>query len=180
MAEDVRNRIGRAFRDIVFDRSKEKLTVTALIERAGISRQTFYYYFEDIMDVMDFIFQKGLQTSLKRCATANSSREAIRYYLEDFLAFESVFPRLVGGRERLEQLIYKSASAFIRQLLPQYENYGELPQKDTPFLVGFYATILVHAILDHSDRKGLELLAREIDTALRGSLRAFGEVPPKT
>ena len=68
-----------------------------------------------------------------------------------------------------------SASAFIEQLLPRYADYGQLPQKDAPFLIDFYATILVHAILDRSDRKGLALLAQQIDTALQGSLRAFAE-----
>ena len=177
MAEDMRRRILRAFDSIVLERSGEKLTVKALIERAGISRQTFYYYFEDIMAVLDFVFQGGLQTSLKRCATARSTSEAIRFYLEDQLKFESVWPRLVGGRERLEQLIYDSASGFVAQLLPRSESYGALPQRDAPFLTGFYATILVHAILDHNDRKGLELLAEEIDTALSGSLNAFGARP---
>ena len=175
MAEDVRRRILRAFDAIVLERSGEKLTVKALIERAGISRQTFYYYFEDIMDVLDFVFQGGLQTSLKRCATAASTAQAIRIFLEDQLKFYCVWPRLVGGRERLERLIYDSASGFVTQLLPRYEGYEALPQRDTPFLIGFYATILVHAILDHNDRKWLDLLAGEIDTALRGSLRAFGE-----
>lgn len=97
MAEDVRSRILRAFDAIVLERSGEKLTVKALIERAGISRQTFYYYFEDIMDVLDFVFQGGLQTSLKRCATATSTAQTIQFYLEDFLKFENVWPRLVGA-----------------------------------------------------------------------------------
>ena len=183
MAEDVRSRILRAFSSIVRERSPEKLTVKALIDRAGISRQTFYYYFEDIMDVLDFVFQGGLQSSLKRCATATSTAQAIRFYMEDQLEYESVWPRLVGGRERLEQLIYESTYTFIEQLLPQYTGYEQLTQKDAPFLMDFYAAILVHALLNRSDRKGLPLLAQQIDTALQGSLSAFGsknKIPDKT
>lgn len=44
--------------------SIDHITVKAIVEKSHISRPLFYYYYQDIFDVMAYIFEKDLQTAI--------------------------------------------------------------------------------------------------------------------
>lgn len=52
MPVDMKNIISEKFVSMASSKSIDKITVKALIEECDISRQTFYYHFKDIMDVI--------------------------------------------------------------------------------------------------------------------------------
>ena len=52
MAEDMRETIANAAKTLLFDKKVRKLTVKDIVEECHITRQTFYYHFEDIPDLM--------------------------------------------------------------------------------------------------------------------------------
>src|SRR3712207_2319344 len=51
-APEVRDRIGRAARDLFASQGYERTTVDAIAERAGIARRTFFRYFRSKDDVI--------------------------------------------------------------------------------------------------------------------------------
>ena len=54
MPADVKQQITDALLQLLDKKSLEKITVRELAELCGISRQTFYYHFEDVFDVVDW------------------------------------------------------------------------------------------------------------------------------
>lgn len=42
-----------AFRELLEDRPLSKITVNSIVERCGVSRNTFCYYFEDIPSLLE-------------------------------------------------------------------------------------------------------------------------------
>ena len=53
MPVDMKNVLADTFAEMVKQGNVDKITVKALIEECHISRQTFYYHFQDIMDVLE-------------------------------------------------------------------------------------------------------------------------------
>ena len=53
MPVDMKAVIAEALKKMMLQKSIDKITVKALIDERHISRQTFYYHFQDIMDVME-------------------------------------------------------------------------------------------------------------------------------
>ena len=53
MATNTKNRILETFGAMLDRMPFEKITVTALIKECGIGRNTFYYHYEDIYDLLD-------------------------------------------------------------------------------------------------------------------------------
>ena len=51
---NTKERIVEAYIELEAERPVEKITVTALVERSRITRKTFYYYFKDIYDLMEY------------------------------------------------------------------------------------------------------------------------------
>lgn len=66
MATDIRTKIAEAMEEMSRTRHPDKISVQDLVNACGVSRQTFYYYFEDINAVMDLIFERGLRPGRQR------------------------------------------------------------------------------------------------------------------
>ena len=50
--------ISRTFTELLEEKPMSKVTVKDIVERCGVNRNTFYYHFRDIPDVVEFIFKK--------------------------------------------------------------------------------------------------------------------------
>lgn len=60
----------------------DKITVKALIEECHISGQTFYYHFQDIMEVIEWAMEQAVQNTLKYSLNTDSPEEAFVYLLD--------------------------------------------------------------------------------------------------
>ena len=54
MAIDTKQMITEKLFELLSREKSENVTVKRLVEECGISRQTFYYHFKDIIDVMEW------------------------------------------------------------------------------------------------------------------------------
>lgn len=61
MPVDMKSIIADTFLHMVQHGNIDKITVKALIDECHISRQTFYYHFKDIMDVLEWSVQQAMQ-----------------------------------------------------------------------------------------------------------------------
>ena len=58
MPVDMKAMIAGTYLQLVQHGNVDKITVKALIDACHISRQTFYYHFRDIMDVLEWSIQR--------------------------------------------------------------------------------------------------------------------------
>ena len=47
--------------DLLKEKPLDKITVTELVERCGVTRQAFYYHFSDIYEIVEWILLKETQ-----------------------------------------------------------------------------------------------------------------------
>lgn len=59
MAENLKDKIAETFLEMTARKSFDKITIKDLVQECGISRQAFYYHFQDILDVIEWILQEG-------------------------------------------------------------------------------------------------------------------------
>lgn len=67
MAEDMRETIANAAKTLLFDKKVRKLTVKDIVEECHITRQTFYYHFEDIPDLMAWSLRRNFDRVIAQC-----------------------------------------------------------------------------------------------------------------
>ena len=61
-----KNQIKHAFASLLYVQPLNKITVTAIIEKAGISRSTFYAHYNDIDDLMSTIIKEETERFIAR------------------------------------------------------------------------------------------------------------------
>lgn len=70
MPLDVKAAVADALLELIRRKDADKITVKDLVEVCGISRQTFYYHFKDIVDVVEWAAQQGVQRLVRKSLNA--------------------------------------------------------------------------------------------------------------
>ena len=81
MAEDIREVIAEAARTLLMDKKRKKLTVKDIVEECGITRQAFYYHFEDIPDMIRWSLEQNVERLVGQCLAQGDMESCIRYSL---------------------------------------------------------------------------------------------------
>ena len=89
--------IARTFTELLEEKPMSKVTVKDLVERCGVNRNTFYYHFRDIPDVVEFIFKKKWDEILE----SPHEKASILECMEEMAA-------LVRNNRKLMLNVYKS------------------------------------------------------------------------
>ena len=56
MSQFTKKAIVETFLELLKEHSLDKITVKDIVEKCGINRNTFYYYYQDIYDLIDDVF----------------------------------------------------------------------------------------------------------------------------
>ena len=78
MPVDMKEMITEAVRKLLMDKKVKKLTVKDIVEECQITRQSFYYHFEDIPALLQWILEQGTERMLQE-ARKMDGEEALRY-----------------------------------------------------------------------------------------------------
>ena len=58
MAQTTKNAIRKGFLDLLEQRPLDKISVVDIADHCGVNRNTFYYHFRDIPDVVEFVLKR--------------------------------------------------------------------------------------------------------------------------
>ena len=99
MREDMKTQIADTFSELLEKEDIDKITVTQLIEKCQISRQTFYYHFHDIMDVLEWTFKRSTQILVQRSLESQDRIGALKEYLSFVRLHHRKLKRLVDSKK---------------------------------------------------------------------------------
>ena len=69
--------IARTFTELLDEKPMSKITVKDIVEHCGVNRNTFYYHFRDIPDVVEFILKKKWDEILEAPQERTSITECV-------------------------------------------------------------------------------------------------------
>ena len=179
-----------ALKQAMAKKSLNKITIRELIETCNINRQTFYYHFADIYDLMKWTYKQDAATLLKGRENVllwqDGLLQLLRYLNENravcLCALRSV------GREHIHQMLYNDLYELIHQTIADMGKELNVPadQKDEhiDMLTQFCIAALIGLMecwLDETIAKTPEELAAFADDMIRnliaGEKLQYGLVP---
>lgn len=80
----------QAIKDLIKTRPLDKIAVTDIVSKAGMTRQTFYRYFKDKYDLVNWYFEKLVLKSFRQMDCGGSLEEALQLKFE-FIQSEHAF-----------------------------------------------------------------------------------------
>ena len=175
MAEDMRETIANAAKTLLFDKKVRKLTVKDIVEECHITRQTFYYHFRDIYDLLEW-------TLLNETSKALGGKKTYATWQEGFLnIFEWVQKNkaMVSNiyhsvsREHIERHLYEITYDLLIGVVEEQAQDLSVRAEDKKFIADFYKFAFVGIMLEWI-RTGMT--ADPKDIVSRMSVLLYGDV----
>lgn len=121
----------------------DKITVVELVELSSVNRQTFYYHFQDIYDLLGYIYRSEAIDTIDAFRSLKTWKDGLNYifkYVSDNRGFCINTYRSLA-REHMEEFL----SEIIFQLLkPVFEEINpDLNEDEELFILNFYTSALI-------------------------------------
>ncbi len=153
MAPTTKLALAQSLKQLMAERTLDKITVKEVVARCGVNRQTFYYHFRDIYDLLDWMFANEGQEFTRKYPefhTPDDGQTAIRSlctYLQDNRdVMMNIYNSL--GRELLDRYLCREMATLLTSSLQARANRAGVKKEQLDFLVNFYKHAFVGASLD--------------------------------
>lgn len=152
-----RNKICDVFIHMLNQRPLSKITVKEVVAECGINRNTFYYYYADLYEVLTELFQLELEKVIEGYNDTLSWEEsflvAADFALKNKKAIYHVYNSI--QREELETYLYHTAGNVMKRYVERIANGMPVSEEDKLLISTFYQSALTQMLLHwiHSGMK---------------------------
>ena len=128
--------LGQKFKELVVKKSFDKITIKMITDEAGVIRPTFYNYFQDKYEVMEWLLWEDVFSSATELVKMNMARSALEMIFKKIAADKEYYARVfeVKGQNSFEDMLYQSICQLVRVVVehnPIDIKEGEIISKDT-------------------------------------------------
>lgn len=175
MAAFTQKAIVMTFMELLDEKAIEKITVKEIVENCGINRNTFYYHFDGIPALVEYI----MKTETERVMRADDDFDS---WVEGFIAgaqFCKENKRRVyhiynsTAREEIERYLNQIATRVMTKYVEKASAEKNINPEDKHLILIFYRSALVGTALDWLDsgmKYDYEVAIRRLGMMLEGQL----------
>ena len=118
MPNFTRKAIKDTFLKLLDEKPLNEITVKNIVEECGINRNSFYYHFQDIPDLICYMMEQGSKELLENCLAQPTLEDKIRYLLSVALNVGPLIQRTISTsyQSELEPLLLEQFYSFFDQL----------------------------------------------------------------
>lgn len=139
---DKKKLISSAYLNLLKKKDADKITVKDVIIECGISRQTFYYHFQDVRDVIEYVLSGILAEMVKTCTNIDNPKDAIHYIMETVIEKRKLIRKLEETSRHLEvekYVVKKIRDAMFNVLEKKRPEQLEMKRSDLDVALDFFA-----------------------------------------
>ena len=155
MPEQTKDKIALTLERLLQHKDLDKITITLLVSECGISRQCFYYYFQDIFDVTQWMIRKKADDLLEKSLSMEHSQKVIASFVDFAFDNRKIISRLLAGKNRkfIEQTLVHSLRSCLQQLILLRASHVALYLTDLDATLKFCTYGLTGLLLEQTEKK---------------------------
>ena len=177
MLDDRKELIASAAKRLLLRRDGKKLTVTDIVNECHITRQTFYYHFADIPDLLLWMMNRNLERTMQEASTQATPEESLKYLITLALGSRPFVEKAMhaGYQDEMEQLVTQSFNSLIERILRR----GHFPPGCTREQMGLMLRYHLNAVLGltrswtEEDTAHIDEIVHDICRMMAASVSAF-------
>ena len=186
MSSFTKKEITATFLNLLEQKPLSKITVKNIVETCGINRNTFYYYYNDIYDLVDDIFNTETEKVVSQNPVHGHWQEgclqSMHYLTEHSMIIKNVFNSI--SLENIKAYLFKTAHGLLMTFSNKTTEGRTVPEEDKVFIANFYSHAFVGVFLDwirsgmkQQPEELIEMMARLLNGSIYDVLRHSGEKP---
>lgn len=136
--DETRYIFAQSIKDLIKVRPLDKIAVTDIVTRSGMTRQTFYRYFKDKYDLVNWYFEKLVLKSFRQMGDGCSLQEALHLKFEFIKSEHSFFKEAFKSNDynNLVNYDFNCIYEFYKGIIEN--NLGHQVEQDIDFLLKMY------------------------------------------
>lgn len=141
MAASTKEAFSAALKQVMAVKPINKITVKDLVEICGVNRQTFYYHFDDVYDLLEWVFEEDAKRVLPKEIMYEHWRRDVMIFFE-YLYENKVFTLNVynsNSRTYMLRFLKQRLQECIRGFAEIVSEGWNIDRQDFDFVVEFYS-----------------------------------------
>ncbi len=174
MPVNVKPLIADAFIKLSKEKNIDKITVKDIVDECGISRQSFYYHFQDILEVIEWSAEQAFQKLLERSMETDDVEAVFHDFITASDEASAMLRKLLSSqkREQVERLMVRAVRAYLQELIRRKGPIANIPYEDADAALSFCTYGIVGLLLEYCKKKDVDRdrLARQMYRLLTGRM----------
>lgn len=169
MAVETKKRLADTLIELLSRRSLDKITVKELVEACHVNRQTFYYNFKDIYDLVAWIFAEKTAHITPESRTAENWKDDFREIVSSMRENKSLILNAYHSlsRTHLEKYLMNWLRPIMGQLVDEAAAEAILASADRDFIVNIYSLGFVGLAMEWVDNDMKEIFPTQLDQFIK-------------
>ena len=139
-------RLAETLKNMMSEVSLDSISVTTLTKKCKVNRQTFYYHFHDIYDLLTLIFLNEEIEDIGEAKNIKAMLTSIyQYYVKNKGFIDATLNS--AAKELLEEFIYNCCYKSIMRFVNAVQDSKKLHINDRKAISRFYALAYSHSIV---------------------------------
>ncbi len=152
----------------------DKISISDITGECGLNRQSFYYHFQDMMDVIEWSLKQHEEVLLQQSLKASSMWDALRILVSSIEDRPEIINKLMSSqkREQTQKLLLSTARSYLREMISHQQLCSHLKHSDIETSLTFYSCALVGVLIENSTKRNLDLdiLTDQLYRLVRGEM----------
>lgn len=175
MPQFTKQALAGALKTMLQTKPLDKITVKSLVETCGINRQTFYYHFQDIYDLLGWIYRTEALNAIESSKTYSTWQHGLLIILEYVQENKTLCTNTYRsmGREHLEKFLNDVLIQLLGDVIDEIAGDRPLRAEDKAFITRFYCYAFAGVLLNWI-HEGIETpctkIVENVSCVMEGSL----------
>ena len=177
MASSTKYALADALKQMMEVKPIAKITVKDLVEICNVNRQTFYYHFEDIPNLIRWILEQGMEQMLQEIRRQGNPEEGLRYL---FLMAVNSMPYIKKSLQsnyaaEIQRLLKQQMYRFFEQIVEEQNRYQECSQFEQKLILRYHSEAFLGLLRDwtEEDSKNLDRIVHNVYLLMTSSTLPF-------
>lgn len=174
MSQTTKRALAASLKKLLSVKPLDKITVVDIAEDCGVNRQTFYYHFQDIYDLVEWIYKSEAGAALGGKKTYDTWQEGFlrifAYALENKAFVTCTYHSI--SREHLEAYLFRETYELLISVVAEKAAGVPMRESDLRFIADFYKFGFVGLMLDwvkSGMREDPQAIVGQLSVLLEGS-----------
>lgn len=150
MSDITKRAMSAALKNLLKEKKLNKITVQDIADECGINRQTFYYHFQDIYDLVEWTCIEDTEKVLKENRTYDTWQEGFLSVFDlakkDKTFIDNIYRSV--SLEMFEQYLYRLVYPLLKNVVDEKANGQTVREENKKYIADFYKYAFVGVLLE--------------------------------
>lgn len=150
MSDITKRAMSAALKNLLKEKKLNKITVQDIADECGINRQTFYYHFQDIYDLVEWTCIEDTEKVIKENKTYDTWQEGFLAVFDlakkDKTFIDNIYRSV--SLEMLEQYLYRLVYPLLKNVVDEKAKGQTVREENKKYIADFYKYAFVGVLLE--------------------------------